>query len=531
MNVELYRSVAERLIRENDELSQQQSDLAIAGLSSTDSVYFFSGAQRQHNLETLRHLSVFGDLILLLTGMTGAGKTTLLNRLTQDLGEGVQPITLVGQSTESLFDHVLLASDMLEQGVQTWEQWVFLLTQKAAADGSRRLVLLDDADACSENDLAGMVRAFQALPDSNHVVLLLTGSERLAQVIQNLVPQAEAEWSHQIQLRPLVESELYDYIAGAFKAVGYHEPLAINDTRIAELYRRSKGVFGVVDAYLASVLFGAELSKSEHKDVLIKTLLPQKVLFGIVAILLVSFFLVAQQHGLFSFSGEDEPVYSPITIVTHQKRDADNINVVEKKYVDAQREKRKAQIEQALAVSEGYKAPLSEQSSTPSVTEQKLISVALENTEVNELANREAVPQDNSRLAVDATDSRQESSPTSISSASVTNAKRISIKKTPRPEGYYRDQNWIRGLGRGNFTLQVLGSHNRETVLNYISRASNLSGELFFIESTYNDKPWFVVLYGSFSNRAEAALARENLPSYIAQQKPWIRPVSGLLRR
>ena len=37
---------------------------------------FFEDAQRKHNIETIRHLAIFGDMVLLLTGEIGAGKST-----------------------------------------------------------------------------------------------------------------------------------------------------------------------------------------------------------------------------------------------------------------------------------------------------------------------------------------------------------------------------------------------------------------------------------------------------------------------
>ncbi len=55
---------------------------------------FFQGAQRQHNLETLRHLVNFGDMVLLLTGDSGSGKTTLINELAKHVVNDVNVVCL-----------------------------------------------------------------------------------------------------------------------------------------------------------------------------------------------------------------------------------------------------------------------------------------------------------------------------------------------------------------------------------------------------------------------------------------------------
>ena len=63
-------------------------------LFSEKSGFFYEGAQRQHNLETLRHLASFGDMVLFLTGEKGAGKTFLLRKLLASSFEGLNVIYL-----------------------------------------------------------------------------------------------------------------------------------------------------------------------------------------------------------------------------------------------------------------------------------------------------------------------------------------------------------------------------------------------------------------------------------------------------
>ena len=46
---------------------KQHFDLHIDPFSPLNKV-FYEGGQRHHNLETLRHMSIFGDMVLLLTG-------------------------------------------------------------------------------------------------------------------------------------------------------------------------------------------------------------------------------------------------------------------------------------------------------------------------------------------------------------------------------------------------------------------------------------------------------------------------------
>ena len=64
---------------------KEHFDLQADPFSSLPAV-FYGGAQRKHNLETLRHLVTFGDMVLLLTGEKGAGKTVLLRQFENEHG-------------------------------------------------------------------------------------------------------------------------------------------------------------------------------------------------------------------------------------------------------------------------------------------------------------------------------------------------------------------------------------------------------------------------------------------------------------
>ena len=59
---------------------------------------FYEGGQRGHALEVLRHMSVFGDMVLALMGEQGAGKTHLIAEFSR---QHSQSITLLMSNASS----------------------------------------------------------------------------------------------------------------------------------------------------------------------------------------------------------------------------------------------------------------------------------------------------------------------------------------------------------------------------------------------------------------------------------------------
>ena len=46
-----------------------------------------------------------------------------------------------------------------------------------------------------------------------------------------------------------------------------------------------------------------------------------------------------------------------------------------------------------------------------------------------------------------------------------------------------------------------------------------------------NNRPLYLVTYGSYSDRQEAEAAAESLPQYVSMGTPWIRQVSKIQRQ
>jgi septal ring-binding cell division protein DamX len=78
-----------------------------------------------------------------------------------------------------------------------------------------------------------------------------------------------------------------------------------------------------------------------------------------------------------------------------------------------------------------------------------------------------------------------------------------------------------------SYTLQLLGSHSESNVKNFIASQPDPAAMRYFA-SRYQDKPWFVVVYGNFPTQDAARDAIDRLPSGLQELKPWARNLADI---
>ena len=87
-------------------------------------------------------------------------------------------------------------------------------------------------------------------------------------------------------------------------------------------------------------------------------------------------------------------------------------------------------------------------------------------------------------------------------------------------------QNWIKQQNKNHFTLQLLGTHNKNTLPSYIKKYS-LKNEAAAFKTKRNGKDWYTLIYGFYPTKPAAQAAAIQLPKGVA--KPWVRSFSSIL--
>jgi DamX protein len=77
-------------------------------------------------------------------------------------------------------------------------------------------------------------------------------------------------------------------------------------------------------------------------------------------------------------------------------------------------------------------------------------------------------------------------------------------------------------LGDRPVVLQLIGFFSRDLMDAFIERSS-LPPEVYSMQETFRERPWFVLIHSHYRNRAEAREAIANLPPDLAKLDLWIR--------
>jgi len=103
----------------------------------------------------------------------------------------------------------------------------------------------------------------------------------------------------------------------------------------------------------------------------------------------------------------------------------------------------------------------------------------------------------------------------------------IPANSVPQSNNLQDHAAWLWAQNPSHYTLQLLAGRNEQAVQQFIAR-HHLAGQAVFYQTTREDKPWYVLVMGSFADRTRALGARDKLPADLRQQSPWPRAFSEI---
>ncbi len=93
-----------------------------------------------------------------------------------------------------------------------------------------------------------------------------------------------------------------------------------------------------------------------------------------------------------------------------------------------------------------------------------------------------------------------------------------------------QNHSWIRAQDPQRLTVQLIGGSDRQAITGYM--ADNALGEqATYYVSERAGAPWYVVIYGSYGDLAEARSALTRLPPDLRQASPWIRSFAEIQKQ
>lgn len=496
---------------------------------STMEAPFFPDAQRQHALETLRHLCGFGDLALILTGARGAGKSRVLAELVRSESSrlGFHSLPLASLTSVSALAKSLLTiaqiSPSHHESPRDAIHGFFRWSETATRRGQRLVLLIDDADQAPRDVLKFLLSAFRKADASHAAVPVLTGEDPL---MTELRQSSAEEAGHSIHLRPLTLIEVRDYLEPRIQAAGGNIKELLSTRNLARLHELSQGNFGRLKRLAPAVWL--DLATPAAASDVWRRQLPGLRWSALALILLgVSWWVVSKQY---------ETVSEPSQFEQAQVRERKTISLGPES-PDAPRVSVSAAEGEPLVgpASSLVPAPVSAAGpETPDDSQPGALSA------INTDSAPAAIPEsrDSRSPATRPDDERvldKDAEEKAADGKSVAESEQEPSEQEPKeeveqPSGFSpaspgRFVTAAEAKAAGGYTAQYIAGFAEETALEFLDRHSGVD-QLRYTLSERQGRPWFVVFYGRYESLERAREGQQSVPLSLKGQEPWLRPLA-----
>ncbi len=431
--------------------------------TQVEASFFYSGGQAEHRLNLLLHLLRSSRKIANLIAEQGMGKSSLLQQLQLRAGDelricfincegGVDSTFLMAQCLLGLgvdSNDIRSTDDPQKVLRQRLEQLVKLAIQP--------ILLLDNADDLAEGTLAEVSEWLTWQNEGKPLFGGILASKKLLTLSASAQSRIQA-----VDLPPLVEHELSDYLNHRLKITGYQQASPFTSKDLNTIFQQSSGKPSVVNQLAHQKLLG--ISRQASK-------------FSIVDLALT--------HSIARWSGLVIVVIGLLALLFIGKNfsqwESDN----------------QADINDNIIL---------QTESVPVST----VDISNQGKNDDEQAQRDELAELLAELPSDLTEIEQLEAKTS--------EKLVEVHTISD----FKNEDWILRQDKNSYTFQLMGSWDRDEIVEYIAKYA-LEGNVAVFNSLRQDKVWYVLLYGSFSDKQQAILARSNWPEPLNTVPTWLR--------
>jgi septal ring-binding cell division protein DamX len=447
-----------------------------------DSMVFSGAGGRYETAETIRHLLSYSHQDSFLIGPAGAGKRTLAQQVLKLIDDQWRVAWIDGSDIENTTD---LAKELVGQlglGIKIESATGDLIAQinqvvaKRYQDEESFLVVVQFAERLPGAVVEALLSVRLEAADLDTRVRQLW----LAETTETLFEKLNEEDWYLHELHSFDPEDADQYLKDRLVSAGYVDELPIDHKDVARLNQIAEGLPGSLNEVARDYLISATFRTTEKKQSFPIT----HVIAGVAALSLVAIAFLYQRN--------DQQAES--TEVSLMDKPTEEMTSVEKRLAEAVA---KVEAKQNL-----------DTESAPTET------LALEpiESDAQALPVVEALPVTQPESAVQA-------------DALVENGTATSDESEALP-----DNSASRLLQRGRdsqFTMQLIGVRERAKLDDIIADFPDAQN-VDVIETTHQDKPWFVLIYGEFETKEAAQAAVSSLPESLKDAQPWIRSFASL---
>ncbi|MCW8955966.1 MAG: AAA family ATPase [Gammaproteobacteria bacterium] len=549
-------------------LGLQQQPFSSAILSDK-TTYTDSILNKQY--ETIKHHLQFSDLILIVEGILGSGKTTLFRRLFQLDIASLYLMPIQAEATDTLVQiQQKMTIHMQNQGNANYLDDNLKNLQ---VFDQTPVLIIDDAHVLSDTTLQELLRYKQQLSaeKDTQLKLLLLANKGMAKTLEQISDLEHNQFYVQ-EMPKFSAKQILAFIAHRLKLAGAQSLPQLDEASVQKLAQKTDGIPAAVMSAAARLINSQRSTKSK---------LPLKppsrpVLLGSGLVILLA---VAGWYLYPVFSPKmadvsptlplaDNPVVAPIKPLfvepasehTSADNEAENHNSLQGRDADVELAdpiEPPDDTTTSNALLEPMPGPSMPAISQPVVTETPVeppttddaksdINADAELLHQNPIVEPAPLPTTRPEPLVQAKPDNQPVAPTPITKPALkvaaVNAPPVKPNPTPvtartsrnidpalRSLGNMgiKDQNWLLQQNKNQWTLQVLGAQDPQTLVKF-AKTHRLGPDTAWYQTSRNGAPWYVLVHRFYTDRDIARNSISRLPASLRQARPWVRSMDSI---
>ena len=461
-------------------------------------------------LELLQHLSLYSELIILLSAEHGMGKSFIAKALLASREAPDQNLMLEADFSLSYLDILLKLAEFFDLAESSSDleskenQIITHCMQLADEEQGSMLLIIDQADQLADETLEDLNNLALLAPNAFHLMLLATPEfeEKLVHLSE---PQAPV---HVMEVEPLTEQEAETLLVQAYPEKEWTAEQA------EYILQQSLGNPGKI-LYVAQQLLKGNKPSNQASSVGSKFPITHIAAMLLIASALIMSYLYQSGTSEPELVSGNELIAIP-AVIPVTSADALNSTPAEVS-VDSETQIHADQVDEEIDFNfVETNGSLPELSKTEALT-------PIEKTDSEESIEKDVLV---SNLLINNQQATVETKANIVEPTKIEESQ--SITKT-----YSADERKLLQADNSTFVIQLFGSHSKKSATLFAKTYSSSKTKLVIFQTQHQGKPWHVVVAGPYENRAIATRQSKYFPENIRKQNPWIRsiaPVKNLIK-
>jgi len=489
--------------------------------------------------DSLSHQVQFSDLLLLVEGINGAGKTSLFRQFIQTEIANTKSLSIQAEATDTLVQ----IQQKMSMHLQDLGDASYLDDNLKSLQMFDQvpLAVINNGHVLSDTTLQELLRYQQELKQEHDVNLkiLLFANTGMSETLQKIT-DIQSDQMYVQQLPILTPKQASAFIKHRLRCAGYFGAVLLDDETIAQMYKTCNGTPLDIMVQCAPLIDKAIANILKPESGLWK-----KALFA-TALLSVSLGAGYAAYVYFNNSNTEpglaENTFTPDTdtnenIKNNIEENTDVIEILESETLTTESE---------LKAENGIKnLPQGNADTQQSLPDDASLAKTDENItnefidepnikhEITADTTPENEPKQNSALKVEpsirpqASNSKNETEIKVAVAPPAKPAPKLNPTLLKLKAMGLQDASWLLQQNSHNWTMQLLGAREPVTLLKF-AQANNLSANAAWYKTWLNARPYYVMVYGSYTSRDIARESINGLSPKLRSLKPWVKSMKSV---